>query len=94
MTATWVSGLGTASTTRPAITATVAVILVFAMLPAIPATAWRTTATAAASSPLIQPCPPSMAEVDMIRPNAVRIAAEGRVNITQAANIPAQPARW
>ena len=94
MTPRWVKGLGTARTRRPATTAIVAVSAVLAMFFAMPATAWKTTATAAASRPLIQPCSASTPAVMRNSPKSARMSADGAVNITHAASMPSQPARW
>ena len=70
----------------------VAVSGVSAIDRAMPDTAWKTTATAAARSPAIQP--PSTPTVPRRSPKAARMIAEGAVNISHAAAMPAHPARW
>ena len=90
ITARWVSAEGTASTAMPAATAIVAVARVAAMPRAIAETAWKTTATAAASSPAVQPA----AGASISRAKAANSTAEGRVKANQAAAIPPKPARW
>ena len=90
MTPKCVNALGRASTAMPEATAMVAVRGVEAMERAMPVTAWKTTATAAASRPSVQ-----LAEVaSKSRANAAMSANEGQVNMSQAIAMPEKPARW
>ncbi len=63
-----------------------------ASAPAMPQTAWATTATAASLRPWTQPASARSAEA-VSRPIAVSAMADGRVNPSHAASPPSMPAR-
>ena len=63
------------------------------MLPLMPTTACATTATAAAFSPASQPAPEMSPSCATPRANATMSMTDGSVKPSQAASMPAYPAR-